>query len=640
MNQAQLSHPSPEQLSAFGLGKLDEETSATLEAHLADCPQCRQALEHPQADSFVARLREAGPAQTATGASTPSGPADRPGGTDVPPELAHHPRYRVLQVLGVGGMGVVYKAEHLLMGRLVALKVISHALTGDPAAVERFQREVRAAARLNHPNIVTAHDAEQAGDLHFLVMEYVEGVSLDRLVAERGRLPVLQACDYIRQAALGLQHACERGMVHRDVKPQNLMLTPRGEVKVLDFGLARFAQESTSTGLAPPAGPAGQPVAPGQALTQTGAVMGTPDYIAPEQVLDAHAADARADIYALGCTLYHLLAGQVPFPKDSALDKLLAHHDREPRPLPELRQDLPPGLAQVVERMMAKDLNRRYQAPAEVAHALAAYTTPEGARPAAPPGPAEAPQPPRRGRLRRALLTGGLIGGPLLLFLVLTQTGRRETLGESMETLYTVCAILGGTLLACQFLLGALGLGHHHDVGGHDLSDAGGHDLDGHDGAAEGDHEVGHATQVSRFAGALTFRAVVAGLTFFGLAGRAAEAAEVPPGESFLVALGAGAAALFGVAWLMRAMYRLKAEGTVRIQRAVGQTGTVYLTVPGGRSGAGKVHLNLQNRTVEYQAVTPGEPLPTGSRVAVVAVVGTDTVEVIPAPTPERARHV
>src|SRR5262249_15476333 len=155
-------------------------------------------------------------------------------------ELAAHPRYDIEEVLGAGGMGTVFKARHRLMRRWVALKVVSPALLHRPEAVERLQREVPAAARLSHPNIVNAFHAEEARPVHFLVMEFIEGTTLARLVAERGPLPVALACDYARQAALGLQHAHARGLVHRDIKPHNLMLTPQGQVKILDFGLARF----------------------------------------------------------------------------------------------------------------------------------------------------------------------------------------------------------------------------------------------------------------------------------------------------------------------------------------------------------------------------------------------------------------
>jgi serine/threonine protein kinase len=237
---------------------------------------------------------------------------------------------------------------------LVALKVINRNFMDNPAAIERFRREVKTAARLSHPNIVAAFDAEQVQDCHFLVMEFVEGQSLDRYVQQRGRLAAAEACDYIRQAALGLQHAWERGMVHRDIKPQNLMRTPDGHVKVLDFGLARFLTEGKS----------------GSGLTQFGVVMGTPDYIAPEQAHDSRAADTRSDIYSLGCTLYYLLAGRVPFPEGSMLQKLMSQVERTPTPLSQLRSDVSSAENRIVERMMEKDPARRYQTPGEVAREL------------------------------------------------------------------------------------------------------------------------------------------------------------------------------------------------------------------------------------------------------------------------------
>ena len=198
-----------------------------------------------------------------------------------------------------------------------------------------------------------------------------------------------------------------------------------------------------------------------------------------------------------------------------------------------------------------------------------------------------------------------------------------------MESMYLICALVGGTLLACQFLLSVLGLGGHHDVGGHDLHDVGGHD------APAGDHADTHDSHAESlatwFVSLLTFRTLVAALTFFGLAGLAGTREWEEGPTSFLVALAAGAAALFLVATLMRSLSRLKAEGTVRMDRAVGKSGTVYLRIPGQKAGAGKATLNLQNRTVECQAITAHRELPTGAQVVVVAVVGPDTVEVAPA---------
>ncbi len=257
-------------------------------------------------------------------------------------------------------MGEVYKAEHRLMRRTVALKVISKQLTASPSIVERFRRETRAVALLSHPNLVQAYDAEQAGEWHFLVMEFIEGVSLAALVERDGPLPVEKACDGVRQAALGLAHALEQGLVHRDIKPQNLMLTPEGQVKVLDFGLASIGTEQWCEG----------------GLTAVGQPMGTPDYVAPEQIRDAHSADTRADVYSLGCTLYFLLTGQPPFPGGNLNQKLAAHLERDPEALATQRMELPPDLVRVVERMMAKDPAARFQTPSEVVSALEPFCQP------------------------------------------------------------------------------------------------------------------------------------------------------------------------------------------------------------------------------------------------------------------------
>ena len=223
--------------------------------------------------------------------------------------------------------------------------------------VERFYREARAAARLSHPNVVTLYDAGEAGGVHYLVMEYVEGLDLARWVAEKGRLPAARACAVVRQAALGLQHAHERGIVHRDIKPGNLLVSREGRVKVLDMGLARLDGSSAAS----------------PTLTQSGMMMGTPDYMAPEQFDDSHTVDIRADVYSLGCTLYHLLTGQPPFPGGTLSHKVVAHQQREARSLEEQLPDLPPGLDAVVRKMMAKRAEDRYQTPGEVAAALTRF---------------------------------------------------------------------------------------------------------------------------------------------------------------------------------------------------------------------------------------------------------------------------
>ncbi len=274
--------------------------------------------------------------------------------SSLPPELLDHSRYRVVKLLGAGGMGAVFQAEHKLMKRPVALKIISRHLTQKPGVVDRFRREVEAAARLSHPNIVTAHDAEEAGQTHFLVMEFVEGEDLNKVVSARGPLSVSDACDYIRQAALGLQHASEHNMVHRDIKPSNLMLTPGGQIKILDFGLARFLSEIESP----------------TPVTEIGSAIGTPDYVAPEQCRDAHSAGISADIYSLGCSLYFLLTGQPPFPGGTAIQKVMSHIESRPKSVAEVRSDVPEELVQIVDRLMAKKPSDRCQTPAEVALAL------------------------------------------------------------------------------------------------------------------------------------------------------------------------------------------------------------------------------------------------------------------------------
>ena len=266
-------------------------------------------------------------------------------------------KYRLLELIGAGGMGAVYLCEHTLMKRLVALKVLPVEKLEDPSSLERFHREARAVAALDHPNIVRAYDIDQHEKLHFLVMEYVDGNSLQDVIARHGPMNPIRAAHYVAQSAIGLQHAHELGMVHRDVKPGNLLLDRTGVIKVLDMGLARFFNKPTDN------------------VTEKyddKCVLGTADYLAPEQAV-SNQVDIRADVYSLGGTLYFMLTGQTPFPDGTIAAKLVAHQSKEPKPVEEYRQDVPPGILDVLRIMMSKDPAERYQQPIEVAEALAEW---------------------------------------------------------------------------------------------------------------------------------------------------------------------------------------------------------------------------------------------------------------------------
>lgn len=253
--------------------------------------------------------------------------------------------YVLLDKIGQGGMGAVYKAEHRRMQRTVAIKTLPPALLKNPDAAARFQREVVAAAKLEHQNIVAAYDADQANGAHFLVMQYVDGSDLSALVKKNGPLPVAQAVNYILQAAKGLEFAHGEGVVHRDIKPANLLLDKKGTVKILDVGLARIQGHTANQA----------------ELTGTGAVMGTVDYMAPEQALSTKHADARADIYSLGCSLYYLLTARAAYDGDSLMAKLLAHRENPIPILRSLRSDVPESVEAVFQKMVAKKVQDRYQ---------------------------------------------------------------------------------------------------------------------------------------------------------------------------------------------------------------------------------------------------------------------------------------
>jgi serine/threonine-protein kinase len=339
--------------------------------------------------------------------------------------------FRLLDRLGEGGMGEVFRAYHVSMGRVVALKIIPEARVSNATAVARFYREVRAVATLSHPNIVTAFEVGQAGQTHFLAMEHVDGIDLARLVQQSGPLSIAMACEYVRQAAVGLQHAHEKGLVHRDIKPGNLMVArPSPDeppvVKILDFGLARFESESTAT----------------ERLTQLGKIVGTVDYMAPEQAQNPRTADIRADIYSLGCTLFYLLTGEAPFRGDDAAEKIAARVLGDAPSVREARPEVPPALERVLARMMARDPAERYQTPGEVAKALEPHTrddkqvraaAPAADRPVAPEpaAPARSPwdfdreggggvrRPPRRGVPGWVWLAGGAAALVVVVVVVL-----------------------------------------------------------------------------------------------------------------------------------------------------------------------------------------------------------------------------
>lgn len=306
-------------------------------------------------------------------------------------------KYILIERLGEGGMGQVYKARQHHLQRIVAIKVIRRDFLDNPRAIPRFQREIQLAAQLSHPNIVHAVDAGIVGDTYYFAMEFVDGTRLDRMVKQSGPLRVDQACDYTRQAALGLQHAHERGMVHRDVKPANFMVVrspsngngragsgilrrpgdgpdPWGTIKLLDLGLARGQDNDPSVGK----------------LTHVGSLMGTPDYISPEQARGARDCDIRSDLYSLGCTFYYLLTGRPPFPKGSVTDKLCQQQADEPKPVEVVRHEvlvrglaagdvevirqlveIPKPIARLIRRLMAKRPEDRFETPGAVAAALA-----------------------------------------------------------------------------------------------------------------------------------------------------------------------------------------------------------------------------------------------------------------------------
>ncbi len=384
--------PSRDELSVYLLGKLSDQQTKSMTDHVDDCECCQSTVGDlgRTTDTLVSHLRRPFAESPYDGepecrltleliqaiGRDPSfskvETADAPDTGQ--PELNRVRDYRLLEKLGQGGMGTVYKALHTQLDKVVALKVLSPERMKDAQAVARFKREMKAVGQLSHPNIVGAFDAGEADGTHYLVMEYIRGIDLSELIRKQGPLPIADACELVRQAATGLAYAHQYGLVHRDINRANFMLSvvdslresesrsrsDRPTLKILDLGLARLQEHAA-----------------GEELTGTGQMMGTLDYMAPEQTGDSHDVDIRADIYSLGATLYKLLSGQAPYggvKYNTAVKKIVALANEPVTPIQDHRPDAPRELAEVLERMLAKDADERFATPQEVADALAPLT--------------------------------------------------------------------------------------------------------------------------------------------------------------------------------------------------------------------------------------------------------------------------
>jgi serine/threonine protein kinase len=370
--------PSRTDLSAFLRGELAYQLKEAISDHLIQCNQCGtvvRELESSLQDPVItvrALINNRKPLRSNSASDNPVSSAvleAKESSKAIESQLRNAlsdsqlrlpldlGQYRLLEKIGAGGMGTVYLAEHHHLKKRVAVKLLPPERMSDSSSLARFHREMEVVGRLDHTNIVRATDAGEVDSVHFLVMEFIDGINLHQIIRRCGPLSVADACELVRQTAHGLQHAHENGLVHRDIKPQNLMLTPKGEVKVLDLGLALLQRERFTLG----------------GLTGSGQVMGTADYMAPEQWEDCHWVDIRADVYSLGCTLFFLLKGHPPFGvpgNESVVRKMAAHLRDDPMSLQEHMGEV----SDLLVRMLAKDPADRPQTPGAVLHALKPLT--------------------------------------------------------------------------------------------------------------------------------------------------------------------------------------------------------------------------------------------------------------------------
>ncbi len=506
--------------------------------------------------------------------------------------------FDLLEEIGRGSFGRVYRAVDRALGREVALKVLDEKAVFSPSMRERFLKEARILASLDHQNIVRVYSIDEEGGRLRLSLERIEGITLEQLVRASGPLAPKKAARHAIELCKALSRIHEQGLVHGDVKPANVMRAQSGRTVLLDFGLAHF-------------------VGPPSLLK--GPITGTPRGMAPEQ-FEGQAAVPESDQFSLGVVLYFLLCGEYPF-RASTVDGLREQVIKN-RVIP-LSSRAPAELEAIVMRCLARNRQDRFPSIASLKAALESFArgaddssgSIDSRRPLVEESDSSVP------RLAWIALAGMVVLASILVWSLL-RFGMEQPMNVSLQTLYLLCAAVGGTILVIQTVMLLVGMGDSHGDGfdSSDAHDAGiGHDAT-HAGDAAGD----------LFVKVLTFKTVVAFLTFFGLAGMGSLSSGVSRVPSLTIAILAGGAALLIVAYLMAGLSKLQSKGNLDLRNAVGSLAKVYLRIPAHREGQGKVTVLVQGRKVECKAVTSGPEIPTGAEVKVVALSSTDSLEVLP----------